>query len=171
MDAKTLKARLDGMLMRYPREINHAQYNLIGSHDTARFLTEAKGESWRLRLAMAFQMLFPGAPAIYYGDEMGMTGRERPRLPGRHGLGSSGYRVAPMAKGHDRPAQAASRAANRRVPCAGCKGYAVRLRAEAGRRPRGGVLQRLGHTRTTGLRGDGGNRAHSAALRKDHRRP
>ena len=35
MDAKALKARLDGMLMRYPREIDHAQYNLIGSHDTA----------------------------------------------------------------------------------------------------------------------------------------
>ena len=82
MDAKTLKARLDGMLMRYPREINHAQYNLIGSHDTARFLTEAKGEKWRLKLAMAFQMLFPGAPAVYYGDEIGMTGENDPGCRG-----------------------------------------------------------------------------------------
>ena len=82
MDAKALKARLDGMLMRYPREINHVQYNLIGSHDTARFLTEAKDEKWRLRLAMAFQMLFPGAPAVYYGDEIGMTGENDPGCRG-----------------------------------------------------------------------------------------
>lgn len=82
MNAKALKVRLDGMLMRYPREIDHAQYNLIGSHDTARFLTEAKGERWRLRLAMAFQMLFPGAPAVYYGDEIGMTGENDPGCRG-----------------------------------------------------------------------------------------
>ena len=82
IDAKTLKARLDGMLMRYPREINHAQYNLIGSHDTARFLTEARGEKWRLKLAMAFQMLFPGAPAVYYGDEIGMAGENDPGCRG-----------------------------------------------------------------------------------------
>ena len=82
MDAKALKTRLDGMLMRYPREIDHAQYNLIGSHDTARFLTEARGEKWRLRLAMAFQMLFPGAPAVYYGDEIGMTGENDPGCRG-----------------------------------------------------------------------------------------
>lgn len=82
MDAKALKARLDGMLMRYPREIDHAQYNLIGSHDTARFLTEAKGEKWRLKLTMAFQMLFPGAPAVYYGDEIGMTGENDPGCRG-----------------------------------------------------------------------------------------
>ncbi len=82
IDAVALKTRLDGMLMRYPKEINHAQYNLIGSHDTARFLTEARGERWRLRLAMAFQMLFPGAPAVYYGDEIGMTGENDPGCRG-----------------------------------------------------------------------------------------
>ncbi len=68
-------------------------YNCPGSHDTARFLTEAKGEAWRLRLAMALQMLFPGAPAIYYGDELGMDRRKRPGLPWRHGLGPSGQRI------------------------------------------------------------------------------
>ena len=57
-------------------------YNLLGSHDTARFLTEAGDEKWRLRLAMAFQMLFPGAPAIYYGDELGMTGENDPGCRG-----------------------------------------------------------------------------------------
>ena len=74
--------RLNSMLMRYPAEINLSMYNLLGSHDTARFLTEAGGEGWRLRLAMAFQMLFPGAGALYYGDELGMTGENDPGCRG-----------------------------------------------------------------------------------------
>ena len=82
ISADQFKDRLDSMLMRYPEEINLSMYNLLGSHDTARFLTEAKGEAWRLRLAIAFQMLFPGAPAIYYGDELGMTGENDPGCRG-----------------------------------------------------------------------------------------
>ena len=77
-----LARRLSDMLMRYPDAVNLAMYNCLGSHDTARFLTEAGGETWRLRLAMAFQMLFPGAPAIYYGDEIGMTGENDPGCRG-----------------------------------------------------------------------------------------
>ena len=73
---------MNSMLMRYPEEINRSMYNLLGSHDTARFLTECGGEVWRLRLAMAFQMLFPGAPAVYYGDELGMTGENDPGCRG-----------------------------------------------------------------------------------------
>lgn len=80
--AEVLLHRLNGMLMHYPEEIDCAMYNLLGSHDTARFLTETHGEMWRLKLAMAFQMLFPGAPAIYYGDEIGMTGENDPGCRG-----------------------------------------------------------------------------------------
>ena len=82
IDAEQFQDRLDSMLMRYPEEINLSMYNLLGSHDTARFLTEAKGEAWRVRLAMSFQMFFPGAPAIYYGDELGMTGENDPGCRG-----------------------------------------------------------------------------------------
>ena len=73
-----LSRRLNSVLMKVTGPNGHAMYNCLGSHDTARFLTEAKGEAWRLRLAMALQMLFPGAPAIYYGDELGMTGENDP---------------------------------------------------------------------------------------------
>ena len=73
-----LANRLHHMLMRYTSVHRPALYNCLGSHDTARFLTEAREEKWRLKLAMAFQMLFPGAPAIYYGDEIGMTGENDP---------------------------------------------------------------------------------------------
>jgi len=77
-----LNVRLTNMLMRYPDQMNHAMYNCIGSHDTARFLTECKNEQWKLKLAMAFQMLFLGSPAIYYGDELGMTGENDPGCRG-----------------------------------------------------------------------------------------
>jgi len=50
--------------------------NLIGSHDTARFLFEAGEDRERLRLATVLQMTAPGSPGLYYGDEVGMTGSE-----------------------------------------------------------------------------------------------
>jgi glycosidase len=75
---RQLDERLQRMLMKYPEEVNLRMYNCLGSHDTARFLTEAGGEPWRLRLAVAFQMLFPGSPAVYYGDEIGMSGGNDP---------------------------------------------------------------------------------------------
>ena len=79
---KELDIRLNNMLMRYPNQMNHAMYNCLGSHDTARFLTECREEKWRLKLAMAFQMLFLGSPAIYYGDELGMNGENDPGCRG-----------------------------------------------------------------------------------------
>jgi len=53
-------------------------HNLIGSHDTPRFLHEAGGRRHRLFLATVLQMTLPGAPGLYYGDEVGMTGGEEP---------------------------------------------------------------------------------------------
>ena len=82
IDASGFTDRINSMLIRYPDEISLSMYNLLGSHDTARFLTEANGEIWRLRLAMAFQLIFSGAPAIYYGDELGMTGENDPGCRG-----------------------------------------------------------------------------------------
>ena len=58
----------------YSWQVTLANHNLIGSHDTARFLHECQGEVWRLELATVFQMTFPGAPGIYYGDELQMSG-------------------------------------------------------------------------------------------------
>jgi cyclomaltodextrinase / maltogenic alpha-amylase / neopullulanase len=54
------------------------QLNLLGSHDTARFLTVAGRDKASLRLAMLAVMTLPGAPCIYYGDEIGMEGRHDP---------------------------------------------------------------------------------------------
>jgi cyclomaltodextrinase len=58
----------------YPDEGVRAMMNLIDSHDTERFLTSAGSDVRRYRLAMLFSMTYPGAPTIYYGDEVAMEG-------------------------------------------------------------------------------------------------
>ncbi|HEV3163774.1 MAG TPA: alpha-amylase family glycosyl hydrolase, partial [Isosphaeraceae bacterium] len=52
--------------------------NLLDSHDMARFVSLARGDQSALRLATLFQMTYPGAPSIYYGDEVGMAGGHDP---------------------------------------------------------------------------------------------
>ena len=52
--------------------------NLLDSHDMARFVTIARGDLSALRLATMFQMTYPGAPSIYYGDEIGLPGGHDP---------------------------------------------------------------------------------------------
>lgn len=62
----------------YHREAYQGMWNLIDSHDTARFLTEANGNKAALKMAVTLQMTEAGAPVIYYGDEVGMTGGNDP---------------------------------------------------------------------------------------------
>ncbi|MFW6115561.1 MAG: glycoside hydrolase family 13 protein [Chloroflexota bacterium] len=66
------------LLQRYPRQAALAQLNLLDSHDTPRFLTLVRGDEAALRLAVLFQMTYPGAPCVYYGDEIGLEGGPDP---------------------------------------------------------------------------------------------
>ncbi len=66
------------LLERHPTSVNLAMFNLLGSHDTARFLTVADNRVERLKLALLYQMTYVGAPVIYYGDEIGMRGGKDP---------------------------------------------------------------------------------------------
>jgi neopullulanase len=66
------------LLAAYPETANRANLNLLGSHDTARVLSLAGGDVASVRLAALLQFTFPGAPCIYYGDEIGMTGVHDP---------------------------------------------------------------------------------------------
>jgi glycosidase len=74
-------AFLDGiaaMLRMYAPQAMFASQNLLSSHDVPRFLHEAGGDSRRFRLATLFQLTLPGAPSIYYGDEIGLSGAHDP---------------------------------------------------------------------------------------------
>jgi glycosidase len=77
-----LDHRIQHMLIKYPDHVNSGMYNCLGSHDTARFLTEAGGDVEKMMQAVAFQMTFIGSPAIYYGDEVGMAGENDPGCRG-----------------------------------------------------------------------------------------
>lgn len=62
----------------YDPAIVTAQLNMLGSHDTPRLLTLANNDKTAVRLLFLCQMSVPGAPNIYYGDEIGMSGRTDP---------------------------------------------------------------------------------------------
>ncbi len=76
--AREFAAFVRSLWRSYPEESNYACYTLLGSHDKPRFLTLAGGDVRKLVLAAAFLFSFPGAPAIYYGDEIGLEGGEDP---------------------------------------------------------------------------------------------
>jgi glycosidase len=78
IDAERFSGILASSRAMYMDQINRQMWNLLGSHDTQRFLTEADEDKGRLRLAAAFQFLYIGVPYIYYGDEIGMAGGKDP---------------------------------------------------------------------------------------------
>ncbi len=78
MDARRFGRAVDRLLNTYDWEVTLSQFNLLSSHDVPRFLTMVQSDKRRFRLATLFQMLFPGAPCIYYGDEIGMEGGADP---------------------------------------------------------------------------------------------
>ena len=92
----TLFARkLNSLREDYPDATYYTLMNLMDSHDTKRILWSltpgqnnredkefnaanlALGKQ-RLELATVVQFTIPGAPTIYYGDEVGMTGADDP---------------------------------------------------------------------------------------------
>jgi glycosidase len=82
IDAERFSGILASSRALYMDHINRQMWNLLGSHDTQRFLTEAGEDKGRLRLAAAFQFMYIGVPYIYYGDEIGMSGGKDPLCRG-----------------------------------------------------------------------------------------
>ncbi len=56
--------------------------NLLGSHDTPRLLTLANGNVERALVAFTALFTAPGAPMLYYGDEIGLEGENDPGCRG-----------------------------------------------------------------------------------------
>lgn len=70
--------RIDALLKQYDWEIQLTQLNLLDSHDTPRMLTTIGEDKHRFLLASVLLMTFPGAPSIFYGDEVGLSGGKDP---------------------------------------------------------------------------------------------
>ncbi|RJP56197.1 MAG: DUF3459 domain-containing protein [Anaerolineaceae bacterium] len=78
MDAHSFANEVERILNLYPQDITYAQLNLLDSHDMPRFLSCASGDKNSLKLAWLFLFTQPGAPCIYYGDEVGVDGAHDP---------------------------------------------------------------------------------------------
>lgn len=110
-ESSVLHHEIISLYENYPRENFYATMNLIGSHDTVRVLTllgEAPPEQslkdselrafrlsssarhlavHRLKILSLVQMMFPGVPCIYYGDEAGIEGYADPYNRGTYPWG------------------------------------------------------------------------------------
>lgn len=78
INAQEFASRIESILQLYHPEIVYSQYNLLSSHDTARFINLCRGDFRILKLTLTFLMTFPGTPSIYYGDEVGLEGARDP---------------------------------------------------------------------------------------------
>jgi cyclomaltodextrinase len=82
LDAAHFAEKVEGLLSLYPRDNAYAMYIPLDSHDTERVLTRMGNNLKKTRLAYLFQFAYPGAPAIYYGDEIGLVGGKDPGCRG-----------------------------------------------------------------------------------------
>ncbi len=73
-----MAAQLAAFRAAAPWQIAVQQFNLLGSHDTARVRSVLEHDQRRLRVAVVLLFTYPGVPCIYYGDEVGLSGNGDP---------------------------------------------------------------------------------------------
>ena len=74
IDSEQFKYMVNNVLISYPRQVMESTFNLLDSHDTSRILTVANGNVDKVKMALLFMFTQAGAPCIYYGTEVGMSG-------------------------------------------------------------------------------------------------
>lgn len=75
-DASRIAATLSRVRAHYPQGATDAPF--LANHDQVRLATQLGGEGGRLRCAAAILLTLPGAPFLYYGEEVGLeNGPER----------------------------------------------------------------------------------------------
>lgn len=62
----------------FPEGRGDIPMNLLGSHDTTRLMSQPCASLERIKLAHAILFFLPGAPCIYYGEELSMKGGKDP---------------------------------------------------------------------------------------------
>jgi cyclomaltodextrinase len=82
LDASAFLERVDDAVHHYPPAFAQSVLNLLGSHDTPRFRSMAGGDLASCRLAFLALLTLPGAPCVYYGDEIGLAGEMDPACRG-----------------------------------------------------------------------------------------
>ena len=78
LSGEEMAGRLQAVLNAYAPETTAVQLNLLDSHDTPRIRTLFSRDEASVRMAFLLQASVPGAPCVYYGDEIGLEGANDP---------------------------------------------------------------------------------------------
>ncbi len=78
LPTEALMAQWRAFLAAIPWQIAIQQFNLLGSHDTARLQTILDGDEALVQVAVTLLFTYPGVPSVYYGDEIGLEGGRDP---------------------------------------------------------------------------------------------
>ncbi|MFP4078940.1 MAG: alpha amylase N-terminal ig-like domain-containing protein [Candidatus Izemoplasmataceae bacterium] len=78
MDARDFANAIKNTLFSYPRPVIQNMFNIVDSHDTKRIARVVGEDTKTLRQVYLMQYLLPGAPSIFYGGEIGLTGAHDP---------------------------------------------------------------------------------------------
>ena len=78
IDAARFSKGLLEWFKRFPSENSYSMYTTLGSHDTERLFTLLNKDITKTKMAFFLLFTYPGAPAIYYGDEIGIEGGRDP---------------------------------------------------------------------------------------------
>ncbi len=82
LEPAAFASRMNDLFRVYPGETAFGQLNLLGSHDTPRLATVLRGDDVAVRQALLLLFAAPGAPCVYYGDEIGLRGGHDPHNRG-----------------------------------------------------------------------------------------
>ena len=91
LDGQAFASRVRELAAAYDPTVVAAQLNVLGSHDAPRMRTVLGGDAARARLAMLLQATLPGAPCLYYGDEIGLVGGSDPDCRGAFPWDEAGW--------------------------------------------------------------------------------
>ena len=82
LHARDFAQKIEAMFASYAWQINYTQLNMLDSHDMPRALWILKEDRQALKQAVLCQMSMPGAPCVYYGDEIGLSAGSDPHCRG-----------------------------------------------------------------------------------------
>lgn len=73
MDAQNIMNKIDSTRLATPA--GKEQFVFVENHDMSRVATEMNSDLQKLKITAALNLLIKGVPIIYYGQELGMTGK------------------------------------------------------------------------------------------------
>jgi neopullulanase len=91
LDGPRFVERLRDITEGYQPAFARSMLGLLDSHDTPRFVSMAGDDVTSLRLGWLVLLSMPGAPCIYYGDEVGLRGEMDPGCRGALGWDESSW--------------------------------------------------------------------------------